>query len=218
MKNKRILWIAIVMFICGLIAMKFIRDGGTDSQNEENASKPKKQKIEHISTDFNANAFTSKVEENLLKEIGICDSTQGDDSNLDNPSCSPRFFRFFKLNKAKELNQSFILLARSGVNGFPVRRLLIFERERGKLVKVNGFVGYIIERRSTETNYDDIVVRFFERYDKQKYFYNCLYTWKSGQYQYVSCEAINDFKLKPEKADSVSVEVEKILYDKKLVF
>ncbi|NBX79746.1 MAG: hypothetical protein EBQ94_05095, partial [Flavobacteriales bacterium] len=134
------------------------------------------------------------------------------------PSCSPRFFRFFKLNKAKELDKSFMLLARSGVNGFPVRRLLIFERERGKLVKVNGFVGYIIERRSTETNYDDIVIRFFERYDKQKYFYNCLYTWKGGQYQYVGCEAINDYKLKPEKADSVSIEVEKILNEKKLVF
>jgi hypothetical protein len=217
MHKKRILWIAIVMFICGLVAMKFMKNGSTD-ENSEDGSKPKKQKIEYISTDFNANAFTGKVEEKLLKEIGICDSTQADDTNLDKPSCSPRFFRFFKLNKAKELNESCMLMVRAGVNGFPVRRLLIFERERGKIVKVNGFVGYLIERRSTETNYDDIVVRFFERYDKQKYFYNCLYTWKGGQYQYVCCEAINDFKLKPEKADSVSIEVKKILNEKRLVY
>ncbi len=217
MKNNR----NTIVFLCilGVFVAWFLnRKKGSNEEDVNTSQLAKKQKIEHISTDFNANAFTGKVEENLLKEIGICDSTQGDDTNLDNPSCSPRFFRFFKLNKAKELNQSFMLLARSGVNGFPVRRLLIFERERGKLVKVNGFVGYIIERRSTETNYDDIVIRFFERYDKQKYFYNCLYTWKGGQYQYVGCEAINDYKLKPEKADSVSIEVEKILNEKKLVF
>jgi hypothetical protein len=153
-----------------------------------------------------------------LKEIGICDSTQADDKNLDNPSCSPRFFRFFKLNKGKELKDGFMLLVRAGVNAFPVRRLLIFERENGQLVKTNGFVGYIIERRVVAGNYDDIVVRFFERYENQKYFYNCLYTWENGRYVYVNCEAINDAKLKPEKADSVSIEVEKILNENKLVF
>lgn len=185
---------------------------------DDTANQPEKQKVEFISTDFNANTFSGKTEEKLLKEIGICDSTQGDDNNLDNPSCSPRFFRFFKLSKTKELKDGFMLLVRAGVNKFPVRRLLIFERENGQLVKVNGFVGYIIERRSTKTNYDDIVVRFFERYYEQKYFYNCLYSWKNGQYQYVRCEAINDSKIKAEKADSVSIEVEKIIKEKQLVY
>lgn len=217
MKNNR----NTIVFLCilGVFVAWFLnRKKGSNEEDVNTSHATKKQKIEYISTDFNANSFTGNIEEKLLKEIGICDSTQGDDTNLDNPSCSPRFFRFFKLNKAKELNESCMLMVRAGVNAFPVRRLLIFERERGKIVKVNGFVGYLIERRSTETNYDDIVVRFFERYDKQKYFYNCLYTWKGGQYQYVCCEAINDFKLKPEKADSVSIEVKKILNEKRLVY
>ena len=216
MNLKRIAWISLVVFICSLLVWKF-------SSNEKptipiNDDTKKVLKVEQISTDFNLNKFSSNEEIELLKEIGICDSTQADDKNLDNPSCSPRFFRFFKLNKSKELSDGFMLLVRAGVNKFPVRRLLIFERENGQLVKTNGFVGYIIERRVVAGNYDDIVVRFFERYENQKYFYNCLYTWKNGRYVYQKCEAINDAKLKPEKADSVSIEVEKILNENKLIF
>jgi len=216
MNFKRIAWIAIVVFICSLLVWKF-SSNETSSNNDKDDVK-KVIKVEQISTDFNLNKFSSDQEIKLLKEIGICDSTQADDNNLDNPSCSPRFFRFFKLSKSKELKDGFMVLVRAGVNKFPIRRLLIFERENGQLVKTNGFVGYIIERRVVEGNYDDIVIRFFERYENQKYFYNCLYTWKNGRYEYVNCEAINDSKLKPEKADSVSVEVEKILYENQLVF
>jgi hypothetical protein len=92
----------------------------------------------------------------------------------------------------------------------------IYDDVRSELERL--FVGYIIERRVVASNYDDIVVRFFERYENQKYFYNCLYTWKNGRYVYQKCEAINDAKLKPEKADSVSIEVEKILNENKLIF
>jgi hypothetical protein len=216
MNLKRIAWISLVIFICSFLVWKF-------SSNEKptiptNDDTKKVLKVEQISTDFNLNKFSSNQEVALLKEIGICDSTQANDNNLDNPSCSPRFFRFFKLNKSKPLRDGFMLLVRAGVNKFPVRRLLIFERENGQLVKTNGFVGYIIERRVVASNYDDIVVRFFERYENQKYFYNCLYTWKNGRYVYQKCEAINDAKLKPEKADSVSIEVEKILNENKLIF
>lgn len=216
MNLKRIAWIALVVFLCSLIVWKF-SSKETPKESSE-VDKKKVLKVEQISTDFNLNKFSSNQEVKLLKEIGICDSTQADDINLENPSCSPRFFRFFKLNKSRELKDGFILLVRAGVNGFPIRRLLIFERENGQLVKTNGFVGYIIERRFTGKNYDDIVVRFFERYENQKYFYNCLYTWKNGRYVYANCEAINDLKIKAEKADSVSIEVEKILNENKLVF
>ena len=112
-----------------------------------------------------------------------------------------------------------MLLMRSGVNGFPARRLLIFERENGNLVKTNGFTGYIIEKRpSKKLDYDDIVVRFFEKYESQKYFYNCLFSWKNQRYEFVKCEAINDIAIKPEVVDSVSIEINKILIEKQLIF
>ena len=171
-----------------------------------------------ISTDFNLNTFTQGNEPRLLHEIGICDTLTLKDNNLDEPACSPRFFRFFPLKNNTDFQNGFMLLVRSGVHAFPTRRLLIFQRESNQLVQVNGFNGYLIERRKSNTEYDDIVIRFFERFDKQKYFYHCLFSWDQGKYNYVKCEEINDQKVKIEKVDSVSKVVLGYLSDKKLIF
>ena len=183
-----------------------------------------KTEIQLIETDFNANTFSGTTEIELLKELGVCDSTAPNDNNLDRPSCSPRFFRFFNYKKNAELRNNFILLVRSGVNGFPARRLLIFARENGQLVKTNGFIGYIIEKRRIKNKlHDDIVIRFYEKYYDQKYFYNCLFSWKDQRYEFVKCEAIGappkgDEAIKPELVDSVSSEIYKILIEKQLIF
>ena len=183
---------------------------------------PPKPKInlpgKEISTDFNLNAFTQGNEPRLLHEIGICDTMTLKNNNLDEPACSPRFFRFFPLKNNTDFQNGFMLLVRSGVHAFPTRRLLIFQRESNQLVQVNGFNGYLIERRKSNTEYDDIVIRFFERFDKQKYFYHCLFSWDQGKYNYVKCEEINDQKVKIEKVDSVSKVVLGYLSDKKLIF
>ena len=171
-----------------------------------------------ISTDFNLNTFTQGNETRLLHELGICDTLTLKDNNLDEPACSPRFFRFFPLKNNTNFQNGFMLLVRSGVHAFPTRRLLIFQRESNQLVQVNGFNGYLIERRKSNTEYDDIVIRFFERFDKQKYFYHCLFSWDQGKYKYVKCEEINDQKVKIEKVDSVSKVVLGYLSDKKLIF
>ena len=180
--------------------------------------------IQLIETDFITNTFSGTTEIELLKELGVCDSTAPNDNNLDRPSCSPRFFRFFNYKKNAELRNNFILLVRSGVNGFPARRLLIFARENGQLVKTNGFIGYIIEKRRIKNKlHDDIVIRFYEKYYDQKYFYNCLFSWKDQRYEFVKCEAIGappkgDEAIKPELIDSVSSEIYKILIEKQLIF
>ena len=171
-----------------------------------------------ISTDFNLNTFTQGNETRLLHELGICDTLTLKDNNLDEPACSPRFFRFFPLKNNTNFQNGFMLLVRSDVHAFPTRRLLIFQRESNQLVQVNGFNGYLIERRKSNTEYDDIVIRFFERFDKQKYFYHCLFSWDQGKYKYVKCEEINDQKVKIEKVDSVSKVVLGYLSDKKLIF
>jgi hypothetical protein len=198
--------------------------------NNKVNNKKKKEKpevnveIQLIETDFITNTFSGTTEIELLKELGICDSTAPNDNNLDRPSCSPRFFRFFNYKKNAELRNNFILLVRSGVNGFPARRLLIFARENGQLVKTNGFIGYIIEKRRVKTKlHDDIVIRFFEKYYEQKYFYNCLFSWKDQRYEFVKCETIGappkgDEAIKPELVDSVSSEIYKILIEKQLIF
>jgi len=192
------------------------------TSNTKKPEVPKLPKIslpgKEISTDFSLNKFTQGNERQLLHELGICDTLTVINNNLDIPACSPKFFRFFPLKNNTDFQNGFMLLVRSGVHAFPTRLLLIYQREGKQLVKVNGFNGYLIERRKTNTDYDDIVVRFFERYDRQKYFYHCLFTWDKGTYNYVNCEEINDQKVKKDKLDSVSKVVYGYLQDKKLIF
>ena len=216
MKKNQFLIPIVIIVLAALVTGYFY----TKKPAKKKVDKPKeKTEIQLIETDFNANTFSGTTEIELLKELGVCDSTAPNDNNLDRPSCSPRFFRFFNYKKNAELRNNFILLVRSGVNGFPARRLLIFVRENGELVKTNGFIGYIIEKRRIKNKlHDDIVIRFYEKYYEQKYFYNCLFSWKDQRYEFVKCEAINDIAIKPEVVDSVSIEINKTLIEKQLVF
>jgi hypothetical protein len=217
-KKNRILLTVIMVSIGVFIAYYFSKKDSNITPKEPNEETSNIPEVIDISTDFNLNEFDKGDEINLLKELKICDSTVKEDNCLERPSCSPRFFRFFPLKENKSLNEGFILLVRSGVNGFPVRRLLVFERSNGKLVNTNRFIGYIIQKRKKSTENDDIVVRFFERYENQKYFYHCLYSWKNGKYEFIRCEEINGERIKPALIDSVSFEVQKILNEKNLVY
>lgn len=217
-KKNRILLTVIMVSIGVFIAYYFSKKDSNIAPKEPNEETSNIPEVVDISTDFNLNEFDKGDEIKLLKELKICDSTVKDDNSLQRPSCSPRFFRFFPLKQNKPLNEGFILLVRSGVNGFPVRRLLIFERSNGKLVNTNRFIGYIIQKRKKSSENDDIVVRFFERYENQKYFYHCLYSWKNGKYEFIRCEEINGERIKPALIDSVSFEVQKILNEKNLVY
>ena len=190
--------------------------------NQQDKPKPKKKKETvngaQISTDFNTNSFSSKNEAIILKNLRLCDSTVNWSEDLNRPSCTPNFFRVFPLKKGLDIAQGCMVLMKAGVNHFPVRRFVIYEKEGAQMIQANGFIGYPIEFRPQAQNYDDVVIRFFERYEGQKYFYNCLFTWKQNRYQYVRCEQINDANIKPEKQAQVSAEILKILNDKQLVF
>ena len=216
MKKNQFLIPILIIVLTALVSWYFY----TKKPAKKKVYKPKENtEIQLIETDFNANTFSGTTEIELLKELGVCDSIAPNDKNLDRPSCSPRFFRFFNYKKNADLRNNFILLVRSGVNGFPARRLLIFVRENGELVKTNGFIGYIIEKRRIKNKlHDDIIIRFYEKYYEQKYFYNCLFSWKDQRYEFVKCEAINDIAIKPELVDSVSIEINKTLIEKQLVF
>ncbi|WP_430402409.1 hypothetical protein [Fluviicola sp.] len=174
-----------------------------------------------ISTNFNENVFKSKVEGELLKELHICDPKATSDDDPEHPTCSPNFFRFFKLNDQTPLKDGFKLLIKSGVNGFPLRRLLIFERENDVLVKLNGFNGNLIEERKSSTGYNDLLIRFPDNINGNITYYNCLFRWKDGKYNYVNCEVIDEDvprKIRAEFIDSMGVEIKKILDQNDMIF
>ena len=217
MRNKKLL-----LFIGILFALLVVLFFTVKYLNQQDKPKPvkKKETIKgiQISTDFNTNSFSGKNDAKLLKNLGLCDSTINWSEDLDKPSCTPNFFRVFPLKKGLDIAQGCMVLMKAGVNHFPVRRFVIYEKEGAQMIQANGFIGYPIEFRPQDQNYDDVVIRFFERYEGQKYFYNCLFTWKQNRYQYVRCEQLNDANIKPEKQAQVSAEILKILNDKQLVF
>ncbi len=218
MRNKKLLWVIGILFAL-LVVLYFVNDSRYEIQEPQK----KNEEIEkvagvQVSTDFNTNTFVSKAEPKVLKDLKLCDSTVQWSDDLLRPSCTPNYFRVFPLKKGLDVAQGCMVLLKAGVNGFPVRRFVVYEREGKQMVQANGFIGYPIEFRPQANNYDDVVIRFFERFEGQKYFYNCLFTWKQNRYQYVRCEQINDANIKPEKQAEVSAEILQILNEKQLVF
>jgi hypothetical protein len=218
MRNKKLLWVIGILFAL-LVVLYFVNDSRYEIQEPQKKNEVV-EKVEgvQVSTDFNTNTFVSKAEPKVLKDLKLCDSTVQWSDDLLRPSCTPNYFRVFPLKKGLDVAQGCMVLLKAGVNGFPVRRFVVYEREGKQMVQANGFIGYPIEFRPQANNYDDVVIRFFERFEGQKYFYNCLFTWKQNRYQYVRCEQINDANIKPEKQAEVSAEILQILNEKQLVF
>lgn len=224
--SRRNLFLIIGTALLVLLVMVYFLPLNKGKQKEKDV-KPL-QEVEKFEVDFKSNAFREGVELSLLKELKICDTTKvGNEMG----ACSPKYFHFIPLNPTKPLKDAFILL----INGlafadpeakFPIRRTLIFEREKGVLVAVNKFKGNIIERRKVQgSDYPDIVMRF--RLDQYNEKYHVIYTWKKNRYQFKECEKLvywDETEMKfvggsvlASKRDSVSREVEKILKEEHLV-
>lgn len=211
--------LGLIVLIAALVLLFFYSK--MDSNKPELPPK-KVEKKELVFTDFKQNVFSEGCEKDLLQEIGVCDSLN---QNPNLQPCSPELFKFFKLNQKKSLRDGFILL----VNGrlykdlnteFASRRILIYEREGGRLVGVNKIKGNIIETRTRDnSDYKDLIIRF--RLPEYNEAYHCLYQWNKGRYEFKICEELySDFckgKVKAELVDSVSIEVKKILSDEGLV-
>jgi hypothetical protein len=171
---------------------------------------------------FDESQFSDTVMVSLLEELQMCSDKNQGPTDYSHPSCTPDFFHFDTLNKSIPLKDGFILMVKAKVNDFPLRRVLVFERENGKLVKVNGFVANLIGRRESKTGYDDLYLRFTNRDGDELMYFNCYYTWNNGKYSYSSAEVIEGVnwggKIKTAVKDSVSKEVEKDILKNKMVF
>lgn len=179
-------------------------------------------KVTEIETLFDEDKFRNPEKEFLLKELKICsDDNKGPEDYL-NPSCSPRFFELFNVSKDTPLNSAFILQMKAKTNGFPLRRLVVFVRDRGTLVKVNGFVANLIERRISDSGYDDLVLRFNDKDQGQDVFYNCLFKWNGDSYVYHTVEVIEGIgwggPVRKQLKDSISIEVLKDIQRNKMIF
>jgi len=149
----------------------------------------------------------------LLYELKICDANQKDLNNAIQPACNPKFFHVLPYIENEKIENAFILVIRSGVHDWPLRRALVYQREQGKLVLVNTFVAHLIGMRKSTSGHDDLVLQFFDEYENRL---QCLYKWKENRYQYVRVEKIEGSNIKNELQDSMNVEIAKVIRDNKM--
>ena len=162
---------------------------------------------------FDQKQFSDPKKAELLKELKICNPTQKDYENMVEPACDPRFFEIMPFAENEPIENAFLLVIRAGVHQWPLRRVLVYQREAGKLVLVNSFVANLVGMQKSGTKHDDLILQFLDEYENRL---ECVYKWKENRYQYASVLRIEGNKIKAGLQDSMNVEIAKVIADNKM--
>ncbi len=185
-----------------------------DEKGNEKAKIEDVKGYQDIEILFNDDKFGSDEEAELLNEIKICSNDPNLTANSEVPPCSPENFKFLPLQKDISIKNGFILIIKAETGGFPLRRVLIFQRERGELIKLNGFVANIIGRIPADNGYDDLIIRFRDKDEAGvPMFYNCIFTWKDSKYEYKHVDAIQGPNWGGKVKEADRVEYSKSVYE-----
>ena len=142
---------------------------------------------------FKVGGFDDKLYYELLIETHLCNPKFSDSTSDGSTPCSSKYFSFYPYNHKRKIDDAFLLQIKAGVNNYPYRRLLIFVRENGKLILMNGIVGYLVKRISRPNDIDDLIVAIFDDLGNDKFDrYDVLLRYKDGKYHFV--EAVGDLK------------------------
>lgn len=203
------------LLLLTLVACKGEEEPETPVETPVEVTNPRETQIEAL---FDENTvFEKDTMRGLLKELGMgmCNPDELDQENYKLPPCSPKFFKFFSYKDGSAIENAFVLLIKARVHDFPLRRVFVFQREKGNLVKVNGFVANLIGKRKSASGYEDLILRFA---DKDQNHFNCLYVWRNKRYEYARVEEINDSPIKAALQDSMNVEIHEVLKQYKMEF
>jgi hypothetical protein len=173
-----------------------------------------------ITTLFDASEFEDPIMDRLLAEIKICNPLTRD-SIIDGAyPCSPKLFQLYTYNRKRGLEDAFLLQVRKGVNNFPYRRLLIFTRENGELVLMNGIIGYLVEKRKSDSGIDDLVVAVVDNIGGEYMRYDVLIRYENGKYHFL--EALGDlegsFEHNPELKAEATRQIGDRIKEKELIY
>lgn len=210
---RRFYWILLVLIFTSC---------GNDTSSTDTLEDQETGEIITVEKPFQKETFSQDAESELLKELNICDT--GIDS-LFTP-CSAKYFTFKSFRSDKDMKDAFILQVRGGVRlvgepePFPVRRVLIFERENGKLIRVNGFVGDLDSFERSGTAIDHLIIAFYD--PKDDVMFHCLFEWRERKYSFKEVVSIDigsgPKPVKKDQLESVSNEVYQLLMDKSMIF
>lgn len=169
---------------------------------------------------FSNHGFDSTIYYDLLIETHLCNPNYSDTTSDGTCPCSARYFRFFSYNHHRRIQDAFLLQVRAGVNGYPYRRLLIFVREQGKLVLMNGVVGYLYKKIPQPSGFDDLIVGVIDDLGNNNFSrYDVLLRYKDGKYRFV--KALGDLEGKFDNEQLIkraSKAIKKRIDEKHLIF
>ncbi|MDX1652735.1 MAG: hypothetical protein R3277_09595 [Brumimicrobium sp.] len=205
------------LYFLSVLALIILSCETETKKNEGDTFVPKVTKVETL---FDKTSFGDEQKYALLAETRICQPFYSDTMPEGVVPCTPEYFEFYTYNHKRDLEDAFMLQVKAGVNDFPFRRLLIFTREKGELVLVNGIIGYLVEKRSRPNEIDDLVVAVFDNLGNGNFDrYDVLIRYEDGKYHFV--EAIGDlygtFKTEELKKRASKMIKERI-EEKKLIF
>ena len=208
MKNVLLLFLAIII----LSSCK--SDPVEEPENNGVVSIENVGEIAHVETLFDQSEFSSEMHFQLLKELNVCDTIEVVESTC--ATCTPDNFKIISFRNDKAEKDAFLLQVKALTvmkgqdTPLPMRHLIVFEREEGKLVKVNGFRGNLIATRESESGVKDLVVRFY--IPDEGAFLNCLFVWTDSKYRFESVEAIHGAGGNGSVKESVKEEISKEVY------
>jgi len=207
------------LLIFSLLSVVLFSCDNTEEQDNMKKNEPKA--IVGVQTLFNEDKFTDQRHLALLKELHICNEFQKDTSNYMEPVCSPRFFRVLSISDVVQVENAFIVQIKAMVGGINLRRSVVLIRERGELVKANTFVANLIGFQKNKSGYNDLILRFNDNIEGEIIFYNCIFQWNKGKYNFKSCELIEGAtwrqRIKPEFKDSVSNDIRNTLIKNQMI-
>lgn len=182
--------------------------------------------FESVVTNFEGKEFKDPIHLEILKELDVCEMTSADSTYF--ATCSPENFKISPFKNGAKLRDAFILEMKAGIfpkNAEmplpPVRHIIVFEREGGKLVKVAGFRGNMIgSRKNEKSGANDLLFALYDPEDET--LFHCAFKWSGKKYEFEGIERLDygsGFRtLKGDKKLETTQQIFQQLRDKSIIF
>lgn len=170
-----------------------------------NSNLPVKEYEEDVEVLFDDQNVVQKtnLEDSLLRVIKICNPNETDLKNYKFPACDSKFFKILPIQTKSSIRDGFLVLCKSGVAGFPMRRILVYVKENQEYILVNTFLADVIGLEKSQTSqYKDLILQFMDEDENR---FECRYVWKEGRYKYEKVMKINRSKIKAQYLDSMKI-------------
>lgn len=186
MKNVRNL-----IFICCGIVVLHSCNGANDDQAESIFI----SKTTLIDTTYPP---IDQVALDIMEKLQLCTLN---DTVVTMPPCSSDYFRVFQYRTDKTWSDGFIVEMIPGLYGSPVHQVIIIENYFGKYRIVNQYLGALLEIRTKENGYSDLLIAYT---DPDIGVVAIRHEWQEQKYDVVDVEEINNHYVKAEMKDSVN--------------